>query len=285
MLSYRAMRKSDLNIPVHLDGITYLHKASEVPFDRYARYVAHEHYELELNLGISGTAQYFIDGVPCTIKPGVLLWLFPEQTHLITNASPDFSMWIIFIKSSRLKTFCTEAPFQDLLQTQPHHILCTQLSNRNATYLSESAEQLLVREPQSLHNAILQSTILFAYHAFTHSHEERQGGATHPAVARATKLIQSMDYNQSIDSIAKTAGISKSQLSRLFKTQTGMTLVEYRHKFFLERFMYIYGSGKTWTILEAALEAGFGSYAQFYRVFLNQYGCGPHQHFKELPPK
>ncbi len=279
------MRKFDLNIPDPLDGITYLHKASDVSLDRYARYVAHEHYELELNLGISGTAQYFVNGSPYTIQSGTLLWLFSDQTHLITNASPDFSMWIIFIKPSCLQELCTEPPFQDLLKSNPRRILCSQLNNRDATYLSESAEQLLSREPQTLHNTLLRATTLFAYHSFLHSHDVGPGGTTHPAVARATKLIQSKDYDTSIDSIAKVAGISKSQLSRLFKTQTGMTLIEYRHKFFLERFMYIYGSGKTWTILEAAFEAGFGSYAQFYRVFLNQYGCGPHQHFKKQQPQ
>jgi len=278
------MRKFDLNIPDDLDGIAYLHKSRDVPIDRYARYIAHEHNELEFNLGISGTATYLIDGIPCRIETGVLLWLFPEQTHLITKASPDFSMWIVFIKASCLKEICLEPPFNELLHTQPHHILCVQLKNQDATYLSESSERLLAREPQNLHNSILRSTTLMAYHAFLHSHEDRQGGATHPAVARATKLIQTMGYNDPVDSIAQNAGISKSQLSRLFKAQTGMSLIEYRHKFFLERFMYIYGSGKTWTILEAALEAGFGSYAQFYRVFLHHLGCSPHDYFRSLPP-
>ncbi len=274
------MKKLNVNIPETLAGVVYLHKASDVAFDRYARYVAHQHDELEFNLGICGSARYLINGVPCDIKPGVLLWLFSEQTHLITKASPDFSMWIVYIKTSRLKAICTEPPFTDLLQTNPDHILCAQLNNRNAVYLSESAERLLAREPVGLHNAVLQSTVLAAYHAFVHSHEERQGGAVHPSVARATRLLQSEEYDVPIDAIAKKAGISKSQLSRLFKTQTGLSLIEYRHKYFLDRFMYIYGSGKTWTILESALQAGFGSYAQFYRVFAAHYGRGPHDYFK-----
>ena len=274
------MRKSNLNIPELLDGVAYLHKASDLAFDRYARYVAHEHDELEFNLGICGSARYLIDGMPCDIKPGVLLWLFPEQTHLITKASPDFSMWIVFIKASRLKEICAEAPFTDLLQANPGHILCTQLDNRNATYISDSAGRLLPREPAGLHNRLLQATVLTAYHAFVHSGEERQGGAVHPSVARATRLLQSEEYNVPLESIARKAGISKSQLCRLFKAQTGLSLVEYRHKYFLDRFMYVYGSGKTWTVLEAALQAGFGSYAQFYRVFAGHYGCGPHDYFK-----
>lgn len=275
------MRKFDLNIPDELDGITYLHQASDVHLDRYARYMAHEHYELELNLGICGTAQYFVDGTPYTVQSGTLLWLFSDQTHLITQASHDFSMWIIFIKPDCLKELCTETPFRDLLTPNPQRILCTQLKTQNAAYLSQSAERLLNRDPISLHNATLRSTVLSAYHSFLHSNDDLHSGTTHPAVARATKLIQASQYDLPIDDISKSAGISKSQLSRLFKEQTGMTLVEYRHKFFLERFMYIYGSGKTWTILEASLEAGFGSYAQFYRVFLKQYGFGPHQYFKD----
>ncbi|HLK89968.1 MAG TPA: helix-turn-helix transcriptional regulator [Polyangia bacterium] len=66
--------------------------------------------------------------------------------------------------------------------------------------------------------------------------------------------------------IAATLDISLSRLARVFKSEMGMSLVEYRNRLRLDRFSVLLDKGRT-NLLEAALAAGFGSYAQFHRVF------------------
>jgi len=66
--------------------------------------------------------------------------------------------------------------------------------------------------------------------------------------------------------IAARLDISLSRLARVFKAQLGMSLVEYRNRLRLERFSVLMDQGRT-NLLGAALAAGFGSYAQFHRVF------------------
>jgi AraC-like DNA-binding protein len=66
--------------------------------------------------------------------------------------------------------------------------------------------------------------------------------------------------------IASGLDISLSRLSRVFKAEMGMSLVEYRNRLRLDRFSVLLDRGRT-NLLEAALAAGFGSYAQFHRVF------------------
>jgi len=66
--------------------------------------------------------------------------------------------------------------------------------------------------------------------------------------------------------IAAKLDISLSRLARVFKAQLGMSLVEYRNRLRLERFSALMDQGRT-NLLGAALAAGFGSYAQFHRVF------------------
>jgi methylphosphotriester-DNA--protein-cysteine methyltransferase len=61
----------------------------------------------------------------------------------------------------------------------------------------------------------------------------------------------------------------------VFKQQTGATLTEFRSQQRLERFFKLYNSPANPTMLSAALDAGFGSYLQFYRVFREAMGCGP----------
>jgi AraC-like DNA-binding protein len=64
-------------------------------------------------------------------------------------------------------------------------------------------------------------------------------------------------------------------LSRLFKEQIGVSISRFRNHQRLQRFLRIYGRGRRTTALAAAHEAGFGSYAQFYRVFREQTGRSP----------
>jgi AraC-like DNA-binding protein len=69
--------------------------------------------------------------------------------------------------------------------------------------------------------------------------------------------------------------MSPAHLSRLFKSQIGTTIVDFRNQQRFERFIRLRESGDAATLTRAALDAGFGSYPQFYRVFKRLTGVGP----------
>jgi AraC-like DNA-binding protein len=75
--------------------------------------------------------------------------------------------------------------------------------------------------------------------------------------------------------LARAASLSPAHLSRIFKQQTGVSISRFRNQQRLQRFLRLYGGGRRTTALAAALEAGFGSYAQFHRVFREQTGRSP----------
>jgi AraC-like DNA-binding protein len=64
-------------------------------------------------------------------------------------------------------------------------------------------------------------------------------------------------------------------LSRVFKAQTGVSIGRFRNQQRMQRFLLLYGRGRRMTALAAALEAGFGSYAQFHRFFRQETGRSP----------
>jgi methylphosphotriester-DNA--protein-cysteine methyltransferase len=97
----------------------------------------------------------------------------------------------------------------------------------------------------------------------------------HPAVERAARLIHDETEPLGIEELGQQAGLSASRLSRLFKEQTGVSLVDYRNKQRLKRFLSLYGQGRRISMMDAALSAGFGSYPQFHRIFKRLMGCGP----------
>ncbi len=83
------------------------------------------------------------------------------------------------------------------------------------------------------------------------------------------------------DALAKQLGTSASRLGKQFKLDMGETLTDYRNQLRLERFFRLVDPGNE-NLLAAALAAGFGSYAQFHRVFLARVGCPPRQYCRRV---
>lgn len=95
---------------------------------------------------------------------------------------------------------------------------------------------------------------------------------TSPLVA---DVVQTLAESPSLSAatLAGQRGISVSRLARAFKVETGMSVVEHRNRLRLQRFFELVQAGQG--LLPAALGAGFGSYAQFHRVFRAQYKSSP----------
>jgi AraC-like DNA-binding protein len=74
--------------------------------------------------------------------------------------------------------------------------------------------------------------------------------------------------------VADRSGLSESRLRHLFRDETGSSLTDYRNRQRLRRFMESAPRSRR-TLLDSALAAGFGSYAQFHRVFRRAVGVAP----------
>jgi len=96
-----------------------------------------------------------------------------------------------------------------------------------------------------------------------------------PLVARVLRALE-QDLSLTGDRIAADCRVSPGYLARTFKREMGLSLVEYRNRLRLERFFdSIQRQQDSGTLLRAALQAGFGSYAQFHRVYCRCVGCAP----------
>jgi AraC-like DNA-binding protein len=77
--------------------------------------------------------------------------------------------------------------------------------------------------------------------------------------------------------LARTLNISPGHLARSFKREMGVSLVDYRNRMRMQRFFQLLDRGEC-RLLDAALEAGFGSYAQFHRVYRKLVGTAPREY-------
>ena len=235
----------------------------------------HHHAELELNLVTRGSGTYLLANRRYQIRRGDLLWLFPAQEHVLMEQTADFEMWVAVFKRKAIRRIGDDPAAKLLLAMDPAGGRCRRLALLEHKRLDASLAELAAAESRpALFNAGLSYLLLAAWQCFEGAAEVPVGDV-HPAVERAARLIQQEAGAQSLHDLAQQAGLSPSRLSRLFHQQTGMTMVHFRNRQRISQFLEIYGTGARQTMLDAALDAGFGSYAQFHRVFRTVLGCSP----------
>jgi AraC-like DNA-binding protein len=235
----------------------------------------HHHAELEFNLVTQGAGLYLLDNRKYRIRRGDLLWLFPAQEHVLVEQTSDFEMWIGVFKPKAVRRIATDANAQVLRQADPAGEYCRRLPQESLARLDALfAEIAAAQDRPGFFNAGLGYALLNAWQYFEHAADVPVHDV-HPAVEKAARLIRDETVTLGLDELARRAGLSTTRLSRLFKQQTGIALVEFRNRQRIERFLQFYGTGQRLTMLDAALEAGFGSYPQFHRVFKRVIGCSP----------
>jgi AraC-like DNA-binding protein len=190
-------------------------------------------------------------------------------------------MWIVVVRPRVLRRICRGKEFKNLLRPESTLECCRRLTVGGGRELHTLLQKVKYSAATpDLFNGGLAYAILNAWQL---SREEKPVGPAcdvHPCVARVAQLLdRGADMELSTEELCRTSGLSVSRLRRLFKQQIGMGIHDYRNRIMVERFMQIYGDGKT-KMLSAALDAGFGSYAQFYRIFTESIGVPPAKYYR-----
>ena len=245
----------------------------------------HRHDELEVNLVVRGSATYLLGDRRYDLGEGTLTWLFPDQDHVLVRQSEGFSMWWAVFGTELLRRSCATPETAGLLDRNPMGHLCRRLDGRRARRIGELFDEIQVASfagEEALHGVGLSYLLLSCWEAYRASEDAVEGLDVHPAVERAARILRDEPGADDLTQLARRAGLSPSRLSRLFKQQTGLSVSQFRNQGRLERFLELYGRGRRVGALEAALEAGFGSYAQFYRVFKRATGDSLEEYRRKL---
>ena len=234
------------------------------------------HAELVALLAISGRMRYLIDERIVTLGAGSLLWAHSDQSHLLLSESADFDMWVLVIAQSVLRPRHLYPPrLAADLDTAPGARI---VSPGAVEELATIAATLRRTEDPALMAAGLK---WWAARAWTCWREAASmaGAAVHPAVRRAAELIRA-EPDLPLPAVAARAGLSASRLGRVFKSETGHSLTAYRTERRLAQVDRAMAEPRAIGLTTAALDAGFGSYAQFYRVFVAVRGVNPRRYYR-----
>jgi len=129
-------------------------------------------------------------------------------------------------------------------------------------------------DPDGL-NAGLHHLLLFCWRLQQAGISQHRAFSPHPAVSKAIALLGEDKWSGSLVELSRQCGMSTAHFSRLFSSQVSVPLNRYRNSLRLVRFWERLRKPVQPTIMQAVYAAGFGSYAQFYKVFFEAYGQGP----------
>lgn len=288
----------DLKLGRAYDGLIFLAESARNP----PLLQSHHHAELELNLIVRGTTTYVVGGKRFTFPGRTLLWMFPAQEHQLVDRSSDAQYYVAVFKPVLIRAACRGARYADLKRKnfKGDGLLHTQLDpdafdlirkmmdtlmqgapdadvlNREAGY-GVASDFLFRHGDPDLLNAGLRHLLLVCWRCHRAGRVGESAVALHPAVRRALDFLSGGGPEPGMAELARRCGVTSTHLSRLFHRQVGVPLVRYRNSLRLGRFWEAYRQPEQRTIAEAVYAAGFGSYAQFYKVFFEAYAQGPRE--------
>jgi AraC-like DNA-binding protein len=287
----------DLKLGELYDGFLFLAETARNP----PVLRSHRHVELELNVVVQGSITYVVRGKRFTFGKRTLLWMFPAQEHLLVDRTSDTQYYVAVFKPDLIGAACRSTHYDDLkrsnlkdvdgvlhtllepaafdlvkrtMDTMMVGALDSDLLNREAGFGFASAFSFEHGDPDAL-NAGLRHLLLLCWRYQLAGGTSDTAVALHPAVQKALGVLGAGDWDGSLAGLARHCGVSEAYLSRVFARQMGVSLGRYRNSVRLGRFLELCRQPEHKTMLEAAYEAGFGSYAQFYKVFVQAYGTGP----------
>ena len=269
------MRIQSLNVHQRLAGRVHLEKFSNPGFRRLIE--RHAHHFPECHIVVRGHAILVAGGQRVELPSGSLVWLPPRVEHLTLETTNSLQRWILAMRVSSVRRILGDRESQPFLKMRTGfrvgRISRSKLSALERLLVEVSSEQSPRLEVINAGLGYLLANVTEALRVS--SARTPEPTALNPTVARALSLMDGDGLCLTRDELAGQCGTSSTHLSRLFVRELGQSLREIRNRRRLARFQQLVRDSRCESLTDAALEAGFGSYSQFHRVFRNTFGVSP----------
>ena len=237
----------------------------------------HSHPVVEINLVLRGTGSVMLEDRKYPLLPGHLIWLWPGQRHMPVGWSSDMLMWIVEWHHDFLGVLRKARKNDEFQPAQSNTYWCRNFGTQTLQHIQGILAAVSVMQRPDTFNKGLHFALLAIWDEFVKAKPVETMEFLHPKLERVLAQLNDPSEEYSLEQLARDVKMSPYYLSTLFREQLGLTIPEYRNRQRLNRFFTLYRTKPEIRLLELALEAGFGSYAQFYRVFTKAVGHTPQE--------
>lgn len=253
---------TDLGIPATRCGLVGV-----VDTPDFALFDPHFHLECEMNVVVGGWADVLLPESRVRVSAGRMLMLPSRLPHSLVAVSDDVRLWVVVMRPEEVADFPRGAP-------------------QSAAFTAEEGrrfDRLAGEVSREDDDAIVNAGLRYLTSLLLRGGERRAAlsGRKHPALFRVIECLNHETEPLTARQLARRAGVSTPHLLRLIRQETGSTLTSLRQTLRLRRFMEAHCLRPEAGLLPNALDAGFGSYNQFARVFNARYGVPPKRYFQK----
>lgn len=254
----------------------------------------HWHNELEFTLVVSGAMEYRVNENTYLLHSGEGLFCNADALHTggKCTAAPDCDYISITVhprflygyEGSVVRTKYFAVILENTALSSVHFTRATPW-HKEALAAMHRIYQLLLEKTDcyelEVQQCFLQILTLLCRHCATKSDQTPTQDAEKLERLRVLLGYLHTHYQEklTLEDVARTVNLSKSECCRFFKKQMGVSLFEYLLDYRIGQSLQLLKSGKT--VAEAAAEAGFSTPAYFAKVFRTHTGRSPSKYRRE----
>lgn len=213
---------------------------------------------------VTGWARFGLGSRTRLVRAGELLSFAPGQDHQLIGGSSDLVLFSIGLGHALAREVQRAADWS----------LATPLQ---VQLLENDRASLFDRCARATGNAGADQAVTELWQAASWACRRAERVGPHVVTRRALAGLEA-DPSRSRAALAAEGSSDPGELSRHFHRDLGHTLVDFRARVRLMRFIERVDVGAS--LIAAALDAGFGSYSQCHRVFRATLGCAPSAFFE-----
>lgn len=265
--------------------------------NRRSRLNAHD--LVEMNLVVSGRGTYLLDDRRFAVGPGSLCIVHFGQAHCLLTEDTGLDLYNLYLDPRRMALPPLDGRLAEALpRILPLHPGLAHRANRCVHMVLRDAATALarVRELESeLHTRApgwQQAATLLAQLFLVQCARQACAGPVAEAPERAVPLPArvaevcaaieaSLSARLSLSDLAEVAGISPVQLSRVFRSHTGMPVMRYVRQRRLEQALGLLAATER-GVAEIAAECGFADLSNFHHAFSRAVGTSPAAYRRKL---
>lgn len=248
-------------------------------------FILHNHKDkFEILIFITGDAEFRVEGSVYELKPYDTVIAADNEMHriihrsctpyerIVINVSTDF-----FVKNN-----CEEFSGVFLTRTPGVNNLISYESTKN-TYFMSCIERLLEYSEKKESEVLVKSVLIELFYILNKcgGNKRDRGNYSNKYIKAVIMYInENLTSELNLDTLSEHFFVNKSYLCRMFKRHTGYTINKYiTHK----RLMYVRELClEGMSITQASVEAGFGNYSNFYKMYLKETGSAPSAELKHF---
>lgn len=235
----------------------------------------HRHVDFyELFFVVSGTPTHYYLGKEEKLRKNQIFFFKPGEEHRIYTEPHQSFHFTFLAKPTFVENFLATIPYlEDVLQG--HNCISCEMTDIEFNYIYTLADSLMCKEDEDeraflfLYNALM----IMKWHRDANLQEDRNDyvmDILEKMNSRAYLMVQ-------MDEIYKRYPVSQRILTRDFKTQTGVTIVQYQK---IQKLKYAAQLliKSDYNITDIAGMVGYDSLSYFVRSFNEEYGMTPRKY-------